>query len=186
MVPATTTVSNVDVEKEVEERVRKLRQADEERMQSKQSMTEQLENELKLENKRLNELLQQRAQQWNEEKDNLWKRLHEQEVKNATLAAELSSSHSRAQNVTPQQAQFALMEQQLSALEARLVRREKELMGAMEEGKVAARIEAARLQSMHAQELRERDEQLLRFQREMEGLVQALRQWQHSGVAIVS
>jgi hypothetical protein len=123
---------------------------------------------------------------WSDEKENLWKRLHEQEIKNATLAAQLSSSSSKAQQVTPQQAQFSLMEQQLSALESRLERREKELMGAIEEGKVAARIETARLQSMHSQELRERDEQLLRFQREMEGLVYALRQWQHTGVAIVS
>lgn len=43
------------------------------------------------------------------------------------------------------------MEQQISSLEQRLVRRERELHSAVEDAKVASRIERARLESMHAQ-----------------------------------
>jgi hypothetical protein len=57
------SLSSADIEREVDERVRKLRSADEERLLSKQSTAEQIEKELKMENKRLNELLQQRAEQ---------------------------------------------------------------------------------------------------------------------------
>ena len=37
----------------------------------------------------------------------------------------------------------------------------------------------ARLRGMHEQECREKDEQLARFQEELQHLVMALRQWQH-------
>jgi hypothetical protein len=68
-----------------------------------------------------------------------------------------------------------LLESQLGQLEGRLERRERELLAAVEEGRSAARVERARLESLHAQELREKDEQLLRFKTELESLVTDLR-----------
>jgi len=73
------------------------------------------------------------------------------------------------------------MEGQVSQLEARLRRREQELGQALAEGRGLSKLERARLEGLHAAELRERDEQLLRFQMELEGLVLALRQWQGQG-----
>jgi len=75
------------------------------------------------------------------------------------------------------------MEAQLSALESRLQRRERELTAAVEEGRNASKIERARLEALHAAELRERDEQLVKFQQELETLVYALRQWQHAAAS---
>lgn len=43
------------------------------------------------------------------------------------------------------------MEAQIDTLEIRLFRREKELMGAVEEAKTAAAIERSRLEAIHAQ-----------------------------------
>ena len=63
-------------------------------------------------------------------------------------------------------------------LETRLQRREKELTQAAEDGRNASKLERARLEALHLQELREKDEQLVRFQQELEQLVYALRQWQ--------
>jgi hypothetical protein len=60
-------------------------------------------------------------------------------------------------------------------MELRLQRRERELMTAVEEAKGAARVEMGRLSSVHKQELREKDEQLLRFRGELEALVSELR-----------
>ena len=56
-----------------------------------------------------------------------------------------------------------------------MLRREKELLAAVEEGRASARIEQSRLQHMHRQELREKDEQLLEFRAEVENLVFQIR-----------
>ena len=56
-----------------------------------------------------------------------------------------------------------------------MMRREKELLAAVEEGRVSARIEQSRLEHMHRQELREKEEQLLEFRTEVENLVFQLR-----------
>ena len=56
-----------------------------------------------------------------------------------------------------------------------MMRREKELLAAVEEGRVSARIEQSRLEQMHRQELREKEEQLLEFRAEVENLVFQLR-----------
>ena len=56
-----------------------------------------------------------------------------------------------------------------------MLRREKELLAAVEEGRVSARIEQSRLEHMHRQELREKEEQLLEFRAEVENLVFQLR-----------
>mmetsp|Transcript_4901 Transcript_4901/g.8027 ORF Transcript_4901/g.8027 Transcript_4901/m.8027 type:complete len:94 (-) Transcript_4901:39-320(-) len=76
--------------------------------------------------------------------------------------------------------QFQQMEGALNALEQRLQRREKELMSAVEDTKAAAAVERARLESIHAQECREKDEQLVRFQQELVRLVSALKHWQQT------
>ena len=60
-------------------------------------------------------------------------------------------------------------------MESRMMRREKELLAAVEEGRVSARIEQSRLEHMHRQELREKEEQLLEFRTEVENLVFQLR-----------
>lgn len=56
-----------------------------------------------------------------------------------------------------------------------MLRREKELLAAVEEGRVAAKIEQSRLESMHRLELREKEEELLQFRTELENLVGQLR-----------
>jgi hypothetical protein len=70
------------------------------------------------------------------------------------------------------------MEAHLKGLESRADRRERELRAAVEDVKVTSRIEMARLQAIHEQESAEKDEQLLRFQEDLERLVRSLRQWQ--------
>ena len=77
-----------------------------------------------------------------------------------------------------QAAQMDAMERHVKALETRLSRRETELMGAIESSKTAAKLERARLEALHQAEVREKDEQLVRFQQELEQLVYCLRQWQ--------
>ena len=46
--------------------------------------------------------------------------------------------------------------------------------------KQSARMERSRMCALHASELREKDEQLVRFQGDLETLVYSLRQWQHA------
>jgi hypothetical protein len=70
------------------------------------------------------------------------------------------------------------MEAHLKAIESRADRRERELRAAVEDVKATSRIEMARLQAIHGQESAEKDEQLLRFQEDLERLVRSLRQWQ--------
>lgn len=63
----------------------------------------------------------------------------------------------------------------MEQLESRMVRREKELQAAVEEGKVASKVERARLESLHKQELREKDEQIIQFRLQLEGLIDEFR-----------
>ena len=70
------------------------------------------------------------------------------------------------------------MESHLRNLESRADRRERELQTKIEDVKCTAKLEYARLQSIHSQECREKDEQLVRFQGDLEILVRSLRQWQ--------
>ena len=70
------------------------------------------------------------------------------------------------------------MEQQLITIESRMARREQELLGAVEAGELAMRMDRSRLQAIHEQEIREKDEQLIKFQSELSQLVYCLRQWQ--------
>ena len=63
-------------------------------------------------------------------------------------------------------------------IEGRADRRERELQAAVDDVKSTSKIESARLQAIHSQELREKDEQLVRFQADLEQLVRSLRQWQ--------
>jgi hypothetical protein len=74
--------------------------------------------------------------------------------------------------------QLESMERSIKALEKRLMRRESELLGAIDQSKTAGKMERARLEAIHAAEIREKDEQLVRFQQELEQLVYCLRQWQ--------
>ena len=74
--------------------------------------------------------------------------------------------------------QLAAMEKHVNMLEKRLGRRESELISAIEETKTASKMERARLEALHQYEIREKDEQLVRFQQELEQLVYCLRQWQ--------
>ena len=76
-----------------------------------------------------------------------------------------------------------LLETHLEQLELRLQRRERELLLAVDEAKSAARVEMGRLSSIHQQELRDKDEQLLRFRGELEGLANELRKQIGAGAA---
>jgi hypothetical protein len=97
------------------------------------------------------------------------------QVGNASASAGASPSPAGPQFAP--QALLAL-ETQITHLELRLARREGELMSALEQGRSASKIERARLEAIHASELREKDEQLVKFQTGLEQLVYALRQWQ--------
>eukprot|EP01041_Mallomonas_annulata_P001095 gene1095-2129_t len=92
------------------------------------------------------------------------------------LESELQNARQRMQAPpTPQMARFLTLESQIIALEERLRRRDAEMQSAVEESRAAGRIERARLQAIHMQELREKDEQLVRFQDELQSLVITLR-----------
>jgi len=120
--------------------------------------------------------------QWTQERDSLWKRVREEESRVAHMTMEVSALRAQVQQQTasPQMAQIMQMESSLAQVETRLQRRERELMSALEEGRTAAKMERARMDAIHAQEIREKDEQLVRFQNELEQLVLALRQWQYA------
>ena len=116
-------------------------------------------------------------------------RVREEEHKAQMLTSEVTSLRSQVAQVhqapvqVQQGQQIALgtlqtLETQVAHLELRLARREQELMSAIEEGRSNSKIERARLEAIHRQELREKDEQLVKFQSELEQLVYALRQWQ--------
>mmetsp|Transcript_21534 Transcript_21534/g.31284 ORF Transcript_21534/g.31284 Transcript_21534/m.31284 type:complete len:1684 (+) Transcript_21534:93-5144(+) len=77
---------------------------------------------------------------------------------------------------TPTMQQYVVMESKLSAIEDRLKNRERELLGALEQAKVAANMDRLRLQAIHEHEIREKDEQLMQFQLELEQLVSAMQQ----------
>ena len=77
---------------------------------------------------------------------------------------------------------ISLLESQVNRLEEKILRREKELQGMLDEAKAAAKLELSRLKSIHSQELVEKDQQLARFQRELEELVGALRRYSLRGV----
>ena len=74
------------------------------------------------------------------------------------------------------------MESHLRNLESRADRRERELRATVEDVKATAKLEYARLQAIHSQECREKDEELVRFQRDLELLVRSLRQWQDTAM----
>ncbi|KAJ1436618.1 hypothetical protein B484DRAFT_253577 [Ochromonadaceae sp. CCMP2298] len=143
---------------------------------------------------------------WEREREGLEKRLREEEERCAELRSELMGAarsgllspqaqpqaqvQPQAQpqvevvyqtQAAPEMRQFLRMEASIEALEGRLKRRERELQGVVEETKAAAQLERARLESLHAQEVREKDEQLVRFQQELLHLVSALKHWQSEG-----
>ena len=74
------------------------------------------------------------------------------------------------------------MESNLRNLESRADRRERELRATVDDVKATAKLEYARLQAIHSQECREKDEELVRFQRDLELLVRSLRKWQDTAM----
>ena len=72
-------------------------------------------------------------------------------------------------------AQLAAMENQVVTIETRFLRRERELEALVEETRASNKVERARLAALHAQDLHEKDEQMLRFKSELEVLVAALK-----------
>jgi len=123
------------------------------------------------------------------ESESLRMRVREEEHKVMMMTGELTALRTQAAQVhqSPVQAQqgqqialgtLQTLETQVAHLELRLARREQELMSAIDEGRSNSKIERARLEAIHRQELREKDEQLVKFQSELEQLVYALRQWQ--------
>ena len=70
------------------------------------------------------------------------------------------------------------MESHIADVEGRMRRREHEITSQLEEHRVNARLDRNRLVSQHDAELLEKDEQLLRFQNELERLVVLFRDQQ--------
>lgn len=85
--------------------------------------------------------------------------------------------------VTPVLLHRQALESHLRMLEGRADRRERELQATVDDVKSTSKIEYARLQAIHSQECREKDEQLVRFQGDLEHLVRALRQWQNAATS---
>jgi predicted translin family RNA/ssDNA-binding protein len=75
------------------------------------------------------------------------------------------------------------LESHLKALEGRADRRERELRAVVEDVKATSRLEHARLQALHVQQISDKDQQLARFQSDLERLVGALKQWQATAAA---
>ena len=124
--------------------------------------------------------LHQQLQQFNSDKELLLQRLHEEELRCQALMNEINTlKFNNNKPTSPQMAQFLAMETQLSTLESRLQRREKELMSVIDEGKIASKMELTRMQSLYNQELKDKDDQLVRFQNELELLVSQIRLWQN-------
>jgi hypothetical protein len=71
-----------------------------------------------------------------------------------------------------------MMESQLNQLDGRLKRREKELLSQIDDARTNHKLERARALAQHQQELLEKDEQLLKFQTELEFLVRCFQQQQ--------
>ena len=72
-------------------------------------------------------------------------------------------------------AQLEAMEQHVVSIETRFLRRERELESLVEDTRATSKVERARLAALHAAELHDKDEQLLRFKSELEVLVAALK-----------
>lgn len=85
------------------------------------------------------------------------------------------ANHLRDASSNSQSLQLASVERQVKVLEDKIFRREEELQAMIEETRAAAKIERSRLKSIHEQELFEKDDQLRKFQYQLEDLVEALR-----------
>lgn len=64
----------------------------------------------------------------------------------------------------------------MNQLDGRLKRREKELLSQIDDARTNHKLERARTLAQHQQELLEKDEQLLKFQTELEYLVRCFQQ----------
>lgn len=118
---------------------------------------------------------------WDGEKQGMLRRLQDEENRASMLTSEVMQLQMQLNGPkTPQMTQFLAMESYLKQLEGRYDRRERELNNTVEDVKTNAKMERARMQAIHAQECREKDEQLVRFQGDLEQLVYALRQWQYA------
>lgn len=76
-----------------------------------------------------------------------------------------------------------MMEAHIADVEARMRRRESEITSQLEEHRVNSRLDRSRLIAQHDAELLEKDEQLLRFQNELERLVTLFRDQQSRSAA---
>jgi chromosome segregation ATPase len=99
--------------------------------------------------------------------DNIRSELH---AKQLEIANHLKDASSNSQSL-----QLASVERKVKILEDKILRREEELQAMIEETRAAAKIERSRLKSIHEQELFEKDDQLRKFQYQLEDLVDALR-----------
>ena len=70
------------------------------------------------------------------------------------------------------------LESHLKALEGRADRRERELRAVVEDMKATSRLEHARLQALHVQQINEKDNQIAQSQSDIDRLVRALKQLQ--------
>lgn len=70
------------------------------------------------------------------------------------------------------------LESHLKALEGRADRRERELRAVVEDMKATSRIEHARLQALHVQQINEKDNQIAQSQSDIDRLVRAVKQLQ--------
>ena len=181
--------SSDDIEKEIQERLFKLMsefKANERSANHNQDKSKSfIEQQLREEKESLMQKLMDEREAASKERSNLSLRLREEEMRASSLGTEVINLRSQlSRPSTPQMAQFVSMENQILHLDSRLQRREKELMSAIDEGKIAAKMELGRLQAIHMQELREKDEQLVRFQVELESLVSSLKNVQKGEVIL--
>eukprot|EP01039_Chlorochromonas_danica_P004266 gene4266-4686_t len=122
------------------------------------------------------------TQLWQAEQDRYICELREERARNDALRRELAQQNEELaklravpdQPKSPKLLHFQLLEQQLHDVENNLRRREHELALAVEECRAAAKLDRQRLLAAHEQELREKDDQLEAFQRELQALLNEL------------
>jgi hypothetical protein len=94
--------------------------------------------------------LQNKIENFINEKEIIYKKLREEESKSSLLGSEvINLKHISSLPPTPQLSQFMNMEHQINQLEARLLRREKELLNTIEDGKTSSKMERSRLTAFH-------------------------------------
>ncbi len=207
-VPGHQHVSKDDINRIMEDRIRLIiDEFDSRHIREVNQLRESYENRLS-EVRREHELNPRTIDEsaYREERDRLMVEISNERGRSASLFQEVESLRRNAQpqNLHPSLMQFQILEKQLLDVEKRLARRDQDLSAAVEDVKASHRLERSRMEVMHAQvrnsfcyyiyyftsflqELRQKDEELQKFQHELESLLfefQKLHNVQKTGIIV--